>query len=189
MMKKLLLTGFGPFGNHQENPSQDIVLELNGQIVGGYQIVGMILPVSYEKAGKMIVNLIESENPDAVISLGLAGDRTKVTPELVAINYMHASIPDNEGLQKLGEPIHESGKNAYFTTLPIQQMIDKLQQHNIPSEMSTTAGSYVCNLTKYHILHHVHGNDLDIPAGFIHIPNCLTHDVLLAGIKHCIVCL
>lgn len=188
-MKKILLTGFGPFADFKSNPSQDIVLELNGEIINDFQVIGKILPVSYQSAGSSLLNFVQNENPDAVISLGLAASRTKITPELVAINYIHSQRPDNDGVLKLNQKIHSNGESAYFTTLPVEKMLLELDNKGIPNELSSTAGTYVCNLTKYHLLHHLNGQKSNIPAGFIHVPSCLEPNILFEGLRICIQCL
>jgi pyroglutamyl-peptidase len=188
-MKKLLLTGFGPFADFKSNPSQDVVLELNGEVINNFNVIGKILPVSYKKAGASLINFIQNETPDAIISLGLAASRTKITPELIAINYIHSLRPDNDGVQKLNQKIDYSGENAYFTTLPIEIMLEQLNKLQIPSELSSTAGTYVCNLTKYHLLHYLNMQKSSIPAGFIHVPACLEQSILFDGIRACIKCL
>lgn len=188
-MKKLLLTGFGPFGKHKTNPSQDLVLRLHGSSVANYNIVGRVLPVSYNKAGVQLIDFIEVEKPDAIICLGLAANRTKVTPELIAVNYIHSALPDNDGVTKLHKKIIEQGENAYFTTLPIDLILEKLSRKNIPNEISASAGTYVCNLTKYFLMHYLASQQIKIPAGFIHIPECLEEKILTQAIAGCIECL
>ncbi len=74
-MKKLLLTGFEPFLEFPINPTETIVKELDGQKVGNYEIKGLHLPVDFNLAPKKIVEAVAEENPDAVISLGLAAGR------------------------------------------------------------------------------------------------------------------
>ena len=188
-MKKLLLTGYGPFGDFKFNPSQDVVVELSGEVIQDFQVIGKILPVSYQNAGDTLIEIIKSELPDAVICLGLAADRTKITPELIAINYMHAQTPDNEGIKKIDEKISHQGESAYFSTLPIQMMLRELDRHSIPSELSSSAGKFVCNLTKYHLLHYLNKEKIEIPAGFIHLPSCLEKKILFNSIRICIQCL
>ncbi|WP_062105318.1 pyroglutamyl-peptidase I [Bacillus niameyensis] len=168
-MKTLLLTGFEPFLSFTINPTEKIVQELKDEVVGGFRIISEILPVDFEKAGKQLVSLISSHQPDAVISLGLAGGRYKITPERIAIN-INDGEKDNQGNVKVDEPIQEKGMDAYLSTLPIRKMVDLLKEKGLPAEISNTAGTYLCNHVMYSALHYCKEHNLAIPAGFIHIP-------------------
>ena len=96
-MKKLLLTGFEPFLQFKINPTDEIVKSLNGKTIGDYEIIGVTLPVDYEKSEQQILHTIEQVNPDAVVSLGLAAGRFKITPERIAINVKDGAA-DNKGV-------------------------------------------------------------------------------------------
>lgn len=188
-MKKLLLTGFVPFAQHKENISQEIAIELNGIQINNFEIIGKVLPVSYQKASNMIVSLIQSETPDAVICLGIAEHRTKVTPELIAINHIHSDISDNDNVIIKNSIINSKGNEAYFSTLPVYKIIEKLKKNNIASEVSFSAGAFVCNLIFYELMHYCAENKIKIPAGFIHLPICLQKSIILDAVKSSILSL
>ncbi|MBO8162828.1 MAG: pyroglutamyl-peptidase I [Brevibacillus sp.] len=168
-MKKLLLTGFVPFLDYTINPSQQIVQALDRQQIGAYEVVGTILPVEFAKSAAVLLETYERVQPDAVISLGLAAGRERITPERVAINCNDGDA-DNSGVQVQDQPIAADGPAAYFSTLPIRRMVNRLLERNIPAEISNSAGTYLCNNVMYQMLHYLHQRQLDVPAGFIHIP-------------------
>jgi pyroglutamyl-peptidase len=168
-MKTLLVTGFEPFLAFTVNPTMKIVEELNGQQIGGFQIVGKTMTVDFESSGNQLISLIKEIEPDAVISLGLAGGRTKITPERIAINVKDGAA-DNEGHAPRDEVIQQDGPAAYLSTLPIRSMVEKLNELGYPASISNTAGTYLCNNVMYEGLHYINKNNLDIPSGFIHIP-------------------
>ena len=178
-MKKLLLTGFEPFAQHTSNPTQELVLSLASKVINNFKITSVVLPVEYEKTKQLISKLIEDENPDAVISLGLAGDRTQITPELIALNYCHSETPDNAGVIKLFEKINPKSKESFVSTLPVEQMINSLKENNFDAKLSTTAGAYLCNTVMYTALQTVSIKKLNIPCGFIHIPKGLDQNQLI----------
>lgn len=169
MKKTLLLTGFEPFLKFTVNPTMKIVEELNGQTIGDYQIVGKTMTVDFKSSGDQLVALIEELQPDAVISLGLAGGRSKITPERIAINVKDGAA-DNEGHTPVDELIQPEGPAAYISTLPIRGMVEKLNESGFPASISNTAGTYLCNNVMYEGLHTIHTTNLNIPSGFIHIP-------------------
>lgn len=80
-MKTLLLTGFEPFLTYTVNPTMKIVEELHGTVIGKYKIHSEVLTVDFRSSGEQILAHIETIQPDAVMSLGLAGGRYKMTPE------------------------------------------------------------------------------------------------------------
>lgn len=49
-------------------------------------------------------------------------------------------------------------------------MVDKLIENGFPSEISNTAGTYLCNNVMYEALHYVNTTNSSIISGFIHIP-------------------
>ena len=114
-MKKLLITGFDPFGGESINPSWEAV-KLLPDIVGDYEIHKMEIPTVFYKAFEMISKKAEEIKPDVIIAVGQAGGRKGITPERVGINLMDASIPDNEGNKINDKAIIENGENAYITT-------------------------------------------------------------------------
>ncbi|MES9682626.1 pyroglutamyl-peptidase I [Gottfriedia acidiceleris] len=169
LLNTLLLTGFEPFLNFSINPTEEIVKELNNQEVGGFQIIGAVLPVDFSTAGNELIKLFHSYNPSAVISLGLAGGRYKITPERIAINCNDGAA-DNRGNKYTGAKIDPEGPDGLFTTLPIQKIVNELNNHKFPAEISNSAGTYLCNNVMYQMLNEFKKINKQIPSGFIHIP-------------------
>ena len=160
---KFLITGFEPFYTNKTNPSGDALNRLKDDDVDT-----LLLPVSYLKVRELLENKIKTCKPDVVISLGLAQGRKCLTFELDGINYRKCSIPDNEGYQTNGELINPKGKDAYFTKFDLHSLIKSLKEINITSDISVSAGAYVCNTVYYNILEmqEIYG----YKALFIHLP-------------------
>ncbi|MBP3758495.1 MAG: pyroglutamyl-peptidase I [Firmicutes bacterium] len=166
-MKKLLMTAFEPFGGEDINASQEVLKRLPDQI-GEWKIVKLTVPVVFGDAAASVIAQASEIQPDAIISLGQAAGRSKVTPEYVAINFKNARIPDNSGNQPLREKISEIGPAAYFSTLPVFEMAEAITGNGLPGEVSFTAGTYVCNDLFYSLLDHFSGTGTGID--FIHLP-------------------
>ena len=166
---KLLLTGFTPFAGETINPALEAVKHVKPEIAG-MEIVKLEVPTVFGESVRLVAEAIEREQPDFVLSIGQAGGRAAVTPERVAINVDDARIPDNAGQQPIDVPIFADGENAYFTTLPVKAMTDAIRNAGLPSALSNTAGTFVCNHLMYGVLHHLHQNHKSIKAGFIHVP-------------------
>ena len=168
-MKKLLITGFEPFGGESINPSWEAVTRLPDKI-NDYTIAKLLIPVIFGEAADKVLDAAKVIKPDVIISVGQAGGRNAITPELVAINLRHASIPDNNSNQPTDEPIAENGPKAYFSTLPVRKMSDAIKSAGISSSISYSAGTYVCNDVLYTLLSYY--NESKTRVGFIHIPYC-----------------
>ena len=166
---KVLITGFDPFGGESINPALEAVKKLPDTIEGA-EIIKLEIPTVFRKSLEKIEENIIKLNPDVVISIGQAGGRFGITPERVAINIDDARIPDNETNQPIDIPIFEDGDTAYFTTLPIKAMVKEMQDNGIPSSVSNTAGTFVCNHVMYGVLYMAAKKYPNIKAGFIHVP-------------------
>lgn len=166
-MKKLLITGFEPFGGEKINPSWEAV-RLLPDIIGEFELIKTEIPVVFGKAAENVLAKAAETKPDAIICVGQAGGRTGITPEMVALNLRFASIPDNEGSQPKDEPCVPEGENAYFSTLPVRKMAAAVSESEIPCSVSYSAGTYVCNDLIYHVLHHF--KNTETKACFIHVP-------------------
>lgn len=168
-MKKLLISGFEPFGGEEINPSWESV-KLLPDIIGEYSLTKICIPVVFGIAAKEVIKISEEVAPDAIVCVGQAGGREAITPEMVALNLRYASIPDNLGNQPKDEPIIEGGENAYFSTLPVRKMAEKVNDFGIISRVSYSAGAYVCNDVLYTLLEHFKGTKTRVC--FIHVPYC-----------------
>ena len=93
-MKKLLITGFDPFGGESINPAWEAV-KLLPNVIGDYELTKLEIPTVFGAAAQVVIDKAEEIHPDAIISVGQAGGRAAVTPEMVGINLRYASIPDN----------------------------------------------------------------------------------------------
>lgn len=170
MSRHLLLTGFGSFPNNPINPTLDIIHDLNDKKINNFLCSGIEIPVSYNLLKKQLPSLYKSNNWDAIIHLGLAAERDTISIEKVALNLIDSHTPDNDGKSFLETEIIKN-QNCLYSTLPLQDINTKLLEQNISSEISYSAGVYVCNFTMYQCLHYLKQNGLSIPAGFIHIPS------------------
>ena len=166
---KVLITGFDKFGGESINPSNLCVNSLS-DVIDNIEIKKITLPTVFKDSSRVLEENIKSFSPSIVICVGQAGGRSKITPERIAINIDDARIPDNIGNSPIDKTIRKDGENAYFSTLPIKAIVDGLNKNNIPSAISNTAGTFVCNHIMYESLYLASTKYPHIKAGFIHIP-------------------
>ena len=147
---KVLLTGFEPFGGEQVNPAWEAVRRLPDELEGA-QLVKREICVEYDRAPQQLRSAMQEEAPDIVICVGQAGGRAGITPDVL----------------RSGERLIPGAPDAYFSTLPVREMVSALREAEIPAALSYTAGTYVCNCVMYHALNAAPQGTL---AGFIHVP-------------------
>ena len=169
-MKKILLTGFEPFGGSIINPSQQVALALDSQVIGQCIVTSEILPVDRTGAPQALLASIKRHHPNAIVCLGEATGRMAVSVERIAINLMDYRIPDNLGEQVIDQPVVAGGPDAYMSTLPVRDIFGEILLADIPVGMSLSAGAFLCNQVFYAGRHYVEGLEKPIPLGFIHLP-------------------
>jgi pyroglutamyl-peptidase len=167
---KVLLTGFEPFGGSHVNPSEQVVRTLARDGVPGVALHSVILPVDRQGGPATLLNAVYALHPDAILCLGEAARRTAISIERVALNLLDYRMADNAGHQAIDEPIVPDGPAAYFVTLPVRAMLEAVRAAGIPAELSLSAGAFLCNQVTYELLHYLATHQLDIPAGFVHVP-------------------
>ncbi|MBN1331134.1 MAG: pyroglutamyl-peptidase I [Candidatus Heimdallarchaeota archaeon] len=169
-MKKVIITGFEPFGGELINPALEVMKALTQESIPNVNLIPLQLPVVFRKAYKILIDAIENEKPDLVLSIGQAGGRSTICLERLGINLQDARIADNEGNTPKDEKIDESGPAAYFTTIDIRKTELAIRAVNIPVLVSNSAGLYVCNDIIYGTLHFLVSRKSSTKYGFIHVP-------------------
>ena len=166
---KILVTGFDPFGGEVINPAIETVKRLPDTISGA-KIIKLEIPTVCHQSLRVIDEAIARYDPDVVLSVGQAGGRPDITVGRAGINVDDCRIPDNAGNQIVDEPIYADGPAAYFVTVPIKAMVQRIRERNIPASVSNTAGTFVCNHVTYGVCHLLAVKYPGKRSGFIHIP-------------------
>lgn len=166
-MMKILITGFGAFLDNKTNPSQKVCETLAGAQYRGFTLKTQILPVAYFAAASELKKVLQNFEPEVVMCLGLAADRTHLEIEKVALNFRNATGPDNNGLIATDEVIDPLGPGCFYTTLPYREMLAACERVQVKAALSLSAGSYVCNEVFYTLMNLKARAKY---AGFIHLP-------------------
>jgi len=166
--KKVLLTGFEPFGGASFNPSGAVVQEIAEHGIDGIEIVTAILPVEFKRAPEKLIDLISTHKPSVVISLGQAEGRDFIGPEQVAINLADARIADNVGVKLENQRLNATAADAYFSTLPIRAIVNAISALGISAKVSYSAGAFICNEIFFTAQSFLQGST--VISGFIHLP-------------------
>lgn len=169
-MKKIIITGFDPFDNEVINPSAEVAKSFAGKVVKGYAILYFQLPCVFDKSIVMLDSLIKDNKPDFILCLGQMAGRADISLERVAVNINDARIPDNDGNQPIDTPVIKGAPTAYFSNLPLKTILKTLRAQGIPSSVSNSAGTFVCNHVFYGLMNAINSSDKIILGGFVHLP-------------------
>jgi len=156
-MTRVLVTGFEPFGEHATNPSALLAKSFDG----------VVLPVSYARAGDALRAAIEDADPDVVLCFGLADTDTAISVERFAHNIQEVDAIDNDGAPGSGAEIDPAGPLALRSSLPVDEIVAALRDEGIPANVSRDAGGYLCNHIFYVLMQTL---DPKTIGGFIHVP-------------------
>lgn len=156
----VLVTAFEPFDGRNDNQSLQILKQLDIDHVDIF-----VLPVVFKNAFLKLKDHLEQHTYDLLIMLG-EGPNKVLHLEHVALNIMHARIPDANGYQPKSKIIDE-GPIGIRSTLPLTMFKDVLEKESLPFLDSYHAGTYVCNDLFYRVMR----LNILMPRGFIHVPN------------------
>ncbi len=169
-MKKIILTGFEPFGNYQFNPTKDSTLKFDGKKFGDRKITGVVLPCLYD-AWTYLADVIEEINPYAIISTGFASCVGGMRIESSFRNLMDSKYSDASGYSPKGLPIiAKDAPNNVTTNALYEELFLMLVEHGIPAEYSMDAESFICNALGYQTSLAIQRQNLPIRNAFIHVP-------------------
>ena len=166
--KNILLIGYSVFSGFQLNPSEEIVTGLNSASINGYRVKGLVLPVSYRYVKGMLPRILEEEQPDIALGIGLAPRATRPVIELVASNVASFRIRDEDGALVGYEYVAGSDLEAVKTTLPVSSILDECQRRGLDIVAGVSIGTYLCGIAGYYIMKYAETHKRI--GGFIHIP-------------------
>ncbi|HRO67844.1 MAG TPA: hypothetical protein PL182_09800, partial [Pseudobdellovibrionaceae bacterium] len=159
-MKKVLVTGFLPFAGRSVNPSQVLVERLAELPRFAGKIKTAILPVSYRRAPEVLIDALTAPpSVGAVLMFGLAQKRQKMSLERTAMNWIESGIADEDGEKPAPGPFLPGRQLVYFNSLPLVDWATGMNALGIPSEVSLSAGGYVCNASSYAVADFLSGTD------------------------------
>ena len=151
----ILVTGFEPWAKHRSNPSGELAKAFDG----------VVLPTEYRACERALSRAVAARKPRALVMLGLAETRKKLSIEMVALNVDHADIADNAREKRQNRAIRRGGELALVTRLPATRLLSRLKAARVPVALSFHAGTFCCNHLFYCAL-----TLFTFPCGFVHVP-------------------
>lgn len=172
-MEKVIVSGFEAFGHTPVNPAESVMRVLDGTRIAEADICGILVPNNFFECIDVVTEAIQELRPKLVIMLGEYGGRAMITVERIAQNFNDSTryqLKDNRGVEMQGELTIPNGPVAYRSTLPLRAMVQAMRDAGVPADISDTAATFCCNHLMYGVLHYIVTNQLNIPAGWIHLP-------------------
>ena len=111
-----MVTGFEPFGGRERNLSWDVAARVASHGCPAGLIKAVMLPVSFRRVIVAVSDMLRDMRPDAVLMLGLAPKRKRISVERLAVNLQDARQPDNDGAMPVDMPV-ETAVNAVSAAL------------------------------------------------------------------------
>lgn len=160
---KWMVTAFEPFAGAATNSSLMIAKKLSQMDWDNHIDFAYPLKVSYADAWRELEKKLTTNNSyDGILCLGQAENRKKISFERLALNWIDASLPDNQGIKIQNQRIN-AGPDILWSTIPWEKFD---LPHNC--ERSYSAGTFVCNHLMYSLLQWAQPQKK--LAGFVHIP-------------------
>ena len=147
----LILTGFGPFPNHADNPSGQIASSLGG----------FTLKVAYDEVDAFL----DAHPADFYLCLGLNAKAKEPQIEIRAFNERSLDVPDVTGAKPKTAVLIPEEPESLTTSLEASMLYMSLICEGLPCGLSSDPGRYLCNYVYFKALSKTNGNAL-----FVHLP-------------------
>ena len=197
--RKVLVTGFPPFGGGNDNISQNLIKSLSSlgssvvQIPTTPRVDEQGAPVSLLENDRVLIEWqtellscdeagsnwtaerIASLDCDAILHLGLCNECEIPRLERVAKNLLEMRIEDNSGRKCSNLSIVEGGSESLNSTSPMNRLA--IEELATDVGFSDDAGGFVCNETYYRTLDAIQSNGVldrygrQLPCLFLHLPD------------------
>lgn len=163
MVSIILVTGFRPYSRFKKNPSGEIAELLDGSYFKGREVTGMALEVKHSAIETDYLRELK-KGYEIIINTGLSPGRNAIGLEKIAVNWQ-GEMKDEDGVSRKPGKIVSKAPDGIFSRLPIENILHSLRSAKIPSEVSYSAGTFVCNKIFFYSLY-----NSSAKAGFIHFP-------------------
>lgn len=147
---KILLAGYGKFPGMEDNHSSRIVRDVVTREEFLSEVIRTLeIPNVFRECPVVLSQAISDSDPDMVILVGVKFSASSIHLEKVALNVLNSIIPDCADEKASHLTIIEGEREAYFSAIPLQPLLEKLEQASIASKISYYADTYICNQAYY----------------------------------------
>ncbi len=166
-MRRLLITGFGPFPRVPRNPSEGLARTVAKDPRWrrlGIAAEALVLETRYAAIETHLIPKIREFQPDAILMLGVAARRRHVSVETRAMNRVSRLMPDAGGVIAPQLAFRPNAPAVLRSRASLVQMMVAMRRRGVDARLSRDAGRYLCNAAYFSALMET------LPAIFIHIP-------------------
>ena len=171
--KRILVTGFGPFGKHHVNASwvavkqMESLWEERGAELKPHTLQTREIPVEYDYVQQHLPHVYEECSPDLCVHVGVS-PYVIIKLERHGRNtpYIH---PDNRGTSPVTFRCVDVGPDVIATKFNLERVCENLTNVNgndVSFGVSQDAGRYLCDFIYYKSLHMG-----KCPVVFVHVPD------------------
>lgn len=194
MPVQFVVTGFSKFEGVDNNPTEKIVrnlddyVEKRGGIKGGASLsCCRVLQVGTKDVASFLEQqagiLKDSQETVVWLHLGVSALSRAFQLEQQAVNNASFSVPDEDGWQPDGQKIVDteglSIDSCIRSDLNVEVLVGNLREQGFDTQLSSDAGTFVCNWTYCSSLHlcHCRGSG-GWHSLFVHVPHfqCIPED-------------
>ncbi|KAH3834281.1 pyroglutamyl-peptidase 1-like [Dreissena polymorpha] len=165
--KTVVVTGFGPFGDHTVNASWECVKCLQEMTLGDdIRLFVHELPVVYTTVKKKVPEIWADHKPDLVVHVGVSGSARELTLEQTARNTGYHRL-DVDGCPADSMCCVDGADDCITSGINMALVCQELNEANIKVKavISNDAGRYLCDFSFYSSLH-IDRNR----CAFVHVP-------------------
>lgn len=167
---RAIVTGFEPFGPYLFNPTADLAMQLDHQLVANTRISGIVLPATYDTSYQMLLEACRQICPQVVLSLGVFSNIPRIRVEACGRNEMSGKYADKLGVTACGEKIDLLGPDILNVNVDTTAIQLALTSAGIPTDISFNADTFVCNALIYRMMMAINAGLIETLFVFIHTP-------------------
>nr|CAG4642842.1 EOG090X0F1W [Evadne anonyx] len=166
----VVVTGFGPFGNHSINASMETVkllptLEIEKEL--DIKLILQEIPVKYDFVKNRIPKMWELYRPKLMVHVGVSGKARELNLEQQAFNNGYVQV-DISGCIPDGNVCYVGCEDVIKSGLDMNTVCQTINNSScgVTSSVSDDPGRYLCDFTFY--------NSLCISrkcSAFVHVPS------------------
>lgn len=167
----MIITGFGPFGTIEKNPSWALAQEVAKRC----GVDAVELPTSYSRG---VIALQSAMYADPlIIMFGYASSVDGLRVESQAHNMVKSVQADVDGCVMTDHRQDGGGPEIRPVGFPVDQLSAAIEAAGCDVQISDSAGGYVCNWVFYAAL-----GRADTIASFIHVGNRVDEEVIRGAV-------
>ncbi|ETW03614.1 hypothetical protein H310_05018 [Aphanomyces invadans] len=171
-MVKIIVTGFGKFGNIVDNPTTKLV-ELLKDDPNVHET--HVLEVSADGVRAALEPMWQhaaenADEPTVFLHMGVNAGGKQIDLEQFGYNLANFGIPDERGWVANNETITENEAASLETSLPLEKLLAHCTEQGCKMAISNDPGRYICNYTYFLSLSQTKGRPNHY-ALFVHVPS------------------